>query len=75
MPKTGDCHKSGHTHYHCRWHWSSPRAITSGGKVEYQRFETSGPKMQIGYTEHIDHKPADGGPPKSVGHAKIICFK
>jgi len=51
------------------------RAVTSGGKVEYERFETGGPKMQVGYTEHIDHKPADGGPPKSVGHAKITCFK
>jgi hypothetical protein len=51
------------------------RAVTSGGKVEYERFETGEPKMQIGYTEYIDHKPAGGGPPKAVGHAKITCFK
>jgi hypothetical protein len=51
------------------------RAVSSGGKVEYERSETGGPKMEIGYTEHIDHKPADGGPAKSIGHAKIICFK
>jgi hypothetical protein len=51
------------------------RAVTSGGKVEYERIETGGPKMQIGYTEHIDHKPAGGGPPKSVGHVKIRCMK
>jgi len=51
------------------------KAIQSGGKVEYERFETGGPKMQIGYTEDIDHKPADGGPPKSVGNAKITCLK
>jgi hypothetical protein len=51
------------------------RAVTSGGKVEYERAETGGPRMQIGYTEHIDHKPVGGGPPKSVGHAKITCFK
>lgn len=51
------------------------RAVTSGGKVEYERSDTGGPKMEIGYTEHIDHKPEGGGPPKSVGHAKIRCFK
>lgn len=51
------------------------RAVTSGGKVEYERVETGGPKMQIGYDEYIDHKPAGGGPPKTVGHARIKCFK
>jgi hypothetical protein len=51
------------------------RAVTSGGNVGYERIETGGPKMEIGYTEHIDHKPAGGGPAKSVGHAKIRCFK
>jgi hypothetical protein len=52
------------------------RAASSGGKIEYKRSVcTDGPKMEIGYTEHVDHKPADGGPPKSVGHVKIHCFK
>jgi hypothetical protein len=51
------------------------RAASSGGKIDYKRSETGGPKMEIGYTEHIDHKPAGGGPPKSVCHVKIICFK
>jgi len=53
----------------------STRAASSGGKIQYNRVETGGPKMEIGYSECVDHKPADGGPPKSVGHVNITCFK
>lgn len=51
------------------------RAASSGGKIEYTRKDTGGPRMEIGYTEHVDHKPEGGGPPKTVAHVKIICLK
>jgi hypothetical protein len=53
------------------------RAINSGGKIDYKReyCEDGRPRMEIGYSEEIDHKPAGGDGPKSIGHAKITCFK
>ncbi len=53
------------------------RAASSGGKIEYTREDAKDgrPRMEIGYSEHVDHKPDGGGGPNTVGNAKIVCLK